>query len=281
MARIVLGHRDGPLAARQARTVLTDLSAEWPDVQIVLRTIASKGGSDALLDALAAGSIGMALTALDALAPVLPEGLSLAAVGRRLEPRSALVARGTGSLAALPEGATVGVRDARDLAFLGAALPHARGAVVEGTVDAELAGLVAGERDALLLPAALLIEFDRRGRIDALLDPEAFAPAPGQGAIGMVVRADDDAAAELAYTLQHRPSFDRARAERAFAAGLGDRPVGALASIDDEGDLTLFGAVAAGGATLQGTTNGDAKDAAEVGAELAKDMLEQLASLPA
>lgn len=281
MARIVLGHRDGPLAARQARTVLTDLSAEWPDVQIVLRTIASKAGPDPLLEALAAGNVAMALTALDALAPVLPEGLTLAAVGRRLEPRSALVARGTGSLPALPEGATVGVRDARDLAFLAGALPHARGAVVEGTVDAELARLVAGERDALLLPAALLIELDRRNRIDALLDPEAFAPAPGQGAVGIVVRADDDAAAELAYTLQHRPSFERARAERAFAAGVGDRPVGALASIDEEGDLTLFGAVAAGGTTLQATTTGDAKDAAEVGAELAKDMLEQLAALGA
>jgi hydroxymethylbilane synthase len=223
----------------------------------------------------------LALTALDALAPVLPEGLTLAAVGRRIEPRSALVARGTGSLPALPEGAAVGVRDARDLAFLAAALPHARGAVVEGTVDAELARLVAGERDALLLPAALLIALERRDRIDALLDPEAFAPAPGQGAVGIVVRSDDDAAAELAYTLQHRPSFERARAERAFAAGLGDRAVGALATLDDEGDLTLFGAVAAGGTTLQATTTGDAKDAGEVGAELAKDMLEQLAALGA
>lgn len=279
MARIVLGHRDGPLAARQARTVLTELSAEWPDVQIVLRTLPSKAGSDALLDALASGSIGLAVSALDALAPVLPEGLTLAAVGRRLEPRSALVARGTGSLAALPEGAAVGVRDARDLAFLAAALPPARGAVVDGTVDGELARLVAGERDALLLPAALLIALERRDRIDALLDPEAFAPAPGQGALGVVVRADDDAAAELAYTLQHRPSFERAQAERAFAAGLGDRPVGALASIDDDGELTLFGAVAAGGTTLQATTTGDAKDAVEIGAELAKDVLEQLAAL--
>jgi hydroxymethylbilane synthase len=279
MARIVLGHRDGPLASRQARTVLSDLSAEWPDVQIVLRTIPSKAGADPLLAALAAGSVGLALSALDALAPALPEGLTLAAVGRRLEPRSALVARGTGSLAALPEGAAVGVRDERDLAFLAAALPHARGAVAHGTVDAELAQLVAGDRDALLLPAALMIALERRDHIDALLDPEAFAPAPGQGAIGIVVRADDDAAAELAYTLQHRPSFDRARAERAFAAGLGDRPVGALASIDDEGELTLFGAVAVGGTTLQATTTGEAKDAAEIGGELAKDVLEQLAAL--
>ncbi|MDF1523944.1 MAG: hypothetical protein P1P87_14155, partial [Trueperaceae bacterium] len=139
--------------------------------------------------------------------------------------------------------------------------------------------LVAGERDALLLPAALLIALERRDRIDALLDVEVFTPAPGQGAFGLVARADDDAAAELAYTLQHRPSYERAQAERAFAAGLTERAVGALASIDDEGDLTLFGAVVADGTTLQASTSGDAKDAAEMGAELAKDVTEQLATL--
>lgn len=281
MARIVLGHRDGPLAVRQARTVLADLSAEWPDVQIVLRTFPTKAGADPLLTALAAGQIGLALTALDALAPALPEGLALAAVGRRVEPRTALVARGATSLADLPAGASVGVRDARDLAFLAAVLPHAQGVVIDGTIESELARLVAGDRDALLLPAALMIALERRERVDALLDPEVFAPAPGQGALGLVARAEDDAAFELAYTLQHRPSFDRARAERAFAAGLGDRPVGALASVDEEGELTLFGAVAAAGATLQATTTGEAKDAAEIGAELAKDVLEQLAALGA
>lgn len=281
MARIVLGHRDGPLATRQARTVLADLSAEWPDVQIVLRTFPTKAGEDALLTALAGGQIGLALTALDALAPALPEGLTLAAVGRRAEPRTALVARGAASLADLPPTASVGVRDARDLAFLAAALPQAHGSALEGTVESELARLVAGDRDALLLPAALMAALERRDRIDALLDPEVFAPAPGQGAIGLVARAEDDAAAELAYTLQHRPSFDRARAERAFAAGLGDRPVGALATVDAEGELTLFGAVVAHGAVVQATTTGDAKDAAEVGAELAKDVLEQLAALGA
>lgn len=279
MARIVLGHRDGALATRQARTVLADLTAEWPDVQIVLRVVPSKPDGDPLMDALANGGIAMALTALDQLAPALPGELALAAVGRRLEPRTALVARGRTRLDDLPSGASVGVRDARDLAFLAAALPHAQGSVVGGSVDVELARLVAGERDALLVPAALMIALERRDRIDALLDPEAFAPAPGQGAVGLAVRADDDAAAELAYTLQHRPSFDRTRAERAFAAGLAGFPVGALASVNEDGDLTLFGAVAVGGTTLQATSSGDAKDAADLGADLARDVQEQLKAL--
>lgn len=284
MARIVLGHRDGALATRQARTVLTELSAEWPDVQVVLRQVTARAAGDGLLDALAAGSVGMAVAAVDGLPAALPEGLTLAAVGRRLEPRVALVARGRLALTDLAAAARVRVYAERDLGFVRAALPGADAAVWRGTVDAALAGLVADEHDALLFPGALLIALDRRDRIDALLEPEAFPPAPGQGAMGIVVRAEDDAAAELAYTFQHRPSYDRVRAERAFAAGLAGLDVGALATLDDEGDLQLFGAVVAaggrgGGAVLHASTSGDAKDAEELGRELAKDVREQLAAL--
>ena len=77
----------------------------------------------------------------------------------------------------------------------------------------------------------------------------------------------------------HRPSFDRVRAERAFAAALPDRPVGALATVSDEGDLTLFGAVAHAGRVLQARTTGDAAEAASLGAELAQDVAAQLDAL--
>ena len=280
MARIVLGHRDGALATRQARTVLTELSAEWPDVQFVLRQVPGEAQQDALLAALADGTAAVAVAAVDTLPATLPEGLALAAVGRRLEPRVALVARGRLTLGDLAAAARVRVRAERDLGFVHAALPGADAAVWRGTVDEALAGLVADEHDALLFPGALLIALDRRDRIGALLEPEAFPPAPGQGAMGLLVRTEDDAAAELAYTLQHRPSFDRVRAERAFSAGLAGHTVGALATIDDDGDLHLFGAVVGqGGAVLQATTSGDPKDAEEVGSELAKDVLEQLAAI--
>jgi hydroxymethylbilane synthase len=280
MARIVLGHRDGALAIRQARNVLTELSAEWPDVQVALRNVpAASGGGDALLAALAAGRIGLALAAVDTLPDQLPAGVVLTAVGRRVEARTALVARGR-HFTDLPAAARVVVHGERDVAFVRAALPHAQAQVWRGTVDEALAGLVAGDHDALLVPAALLIALGLRDRIDALLDPEVFPPAAGQGAIALLIREGDDAAAELAYTLQHRPSFDRVRAERAFAAGLGPRSVGALASIDDDGDLTLFGAViAATGATLQASTSGEVREAEELGAELAKDVTAQLQAL--
>jgi hydroxymethylbilane synthase len=276
MARIVLGHRDGALATRQARTVLSELAAEWPDLQIVLRQVAAKGAGDPLLAALQAGSIGMALAAVDSLPATLPDDLNLAAVGRRLEPRMALVSRGRG-LPELAEG-RLRVATPRDLAFLRASLPGAEAALWTGTVDAALAALIAAEHDALILPGALLIALDHRDRIETLLEAEVFPPAPGQGAMGVLVRSDDDAAAELAYTLQHRPSFARVRAERAFAAGIPNYPVGALASVDDDGDLQLFGAlVTADGGLLHASSSGEAADAHEVGSELAGDVRARLA----
>ncbi len=281
MARIVLGHRDGALATRLARTVLSELSNEWPDLQLVPRTLASEptAADDPVLRALAGGQLGLAVVACETLPAPLPADLTLVAVSRRLEPRLALVTKQAKSLDALPDGATLGVGAERDIPFLASGFPGMRAERVGSDVDRALARLAVGELDALVLPASLLIMMERRDHIRALLEPEALPPAPGQGSLALVARADDDLAAEVAYTLQHRPSFDRVRAERAFAAGLPGRALGALASVDHDGELSLFGAVAVGTTTLQANVSGEAREAEELGSELAKDVALQLESL--
>lgn len=278
MARIVMGNRDGAVALRQARSVLSELSAEWPDVNIVQRTLRGGAPSD-LVKALEGEDIGIAVQPLDALTAPLPEGIALAAVARRLEPRCALIAKGARALADLAEGARIGVATSRDRAFLEALNPKLTAEEIDGSLDEDLARVVNGDLQALIAAAATLHVLEQRNRIDALLDPEHFAPAPGQGALGLLVREDDDLAFELAYTLQHRPSYDRVRAERAFAAGLEGRAVGALASVSDDGELTLFGAVVENGTTLQATVSGDASEAEQLGRELAQDVQEQVAAI--
>ena len=281
MARIVLGNREGSVAIRQGRAVLEQLTEEWPDLHLTLRTVANAGQhhAGALLDALTRGEIDVAVVQLDTLPTTLPEGVTLAAVLRRSEARSALVARGARALAALPEGARVVVGSERDAAFLRALHGRVADEVSPDPADVVLSRLSAGEIDAALLPAATLTTLDLRNRIDALLDPETFAPTPGQGAVGLAVRSDDDLAFETAYSLQHRPSYDRIRAERAFAAALEGQPVGALASVTDDGELTLFGAVVFDGSTLQATVTGEAREAEDLGRELANDVREQLAAI--
>jgi hydroxymethylbilane synthase len=281
MARIVLGHRDGALAIRQARTVLTDLTAEWPDLQLVPRTVAGEptDDDDPILRGLIGGQLGLAVVNCETLRAALPEELELVAVTRRLEPRLALVTKGAAHISALRNGARLGVGAERDRPFLASGFPGVEAERVGTDVDRALARLALGELDALVLPACVLIMMERRDHIGALLDPEALPPAPGQGSMALVARADDDLAAEVAYTLQHRPSFDRVRAERSFAAGLAGHAVGALASVSEEGELTLFGAVVVGDTTLQASVSGDAREAEELGTELAKDVAQQLEAI--
>lgn len=280
MARIVLGNREGLLAIRHGRTVLERLSDEWPDLHLTLRTVPGTAGQESgpLVKALEQGGIGIGVVQLDAITQPLPEDVRLAAVLRRAEPRSALAAKGRAKIESLPEAATVVVGSERDAAFMRAGRPSYRVLVDESSPEAVLARLGAGV-DAVVLSAAALTALDLRSAIDAVLDEATFTPAPGQGAVGLLVRRDDDLAFETAYSLQHRPSFDRVRAELAFAAALPGRHVGALASVTDDGELTLFGAVAQGATILQASLGGEAREAEVLARELAHDFEEQLKAL--
>lgn len=288
MPRIVIGNRGSVLALAQARSVLTELTSEWPDVNIVMKTVqargpreAAQGTGDELLDALQRGSINIAVQGLEDLPADLPEGLTLAAVTRRLEPRCTLITKGGKTLSGLRADARVGVRRPRDRAFLLANFKSFDVRLLSGDIDDDLASLAAGELDAIILPAAALIQLERRSSVDVILDPDVFAPAAGQGSLGLVVRGDDDLASDLAYSLQHRPSFDRALAERSFVGAFGgesDKALGALATVSSDGELNLFGALASldGAFVIQAEVSGDAAEARDLGRELAQDVREQL-----
>ncbi|HZX00029.1 MAG TPA: hypothetical protein VFF10_08195 [Trueperaceae bacterium] len=279
MARIVLGNREGTLAVRHGRGVMEALGEEWPDLHVTVRTLSGGEDAKAVLEALAASKIDVAVVQLDTLPPTLPEELTLATVRRRAEARSALVAKGVTTLPDLPEGTVVGVFSDRDAAFLAAAHGGVRSRLLTGTPELRLPLVTSGELGAIVMPAAALITLDLRNHLGALLDLEAFTPAPGQGGVGLVVRADDDLAIESVYPLQHRPSFDRARAERAFAAAAGELPVGAAATVTDDGELTLVGAVVKDQTSVQASVSGEAREAEELGRELAQDVLDRLSKL--
>lgn len=296
MPQIVLGSCGGTLALAQARSVLTELNETWPDVSVVQRTItgpAQPRGQEQslektaeLLTALAANRINIAVQRLDTLPLVLPDGLVLGAVSRRLEARTALIAADYASLQALPERARVGVVSRHEQAFVQALRPDLEAEVAVGTTEDLLARVLHGELAAALTGAADLIAGGWRERIRALLEPQLLPPLAGRGALGFVVREDDDLAGELAYTLQHRPSYDRASAERAFVGTLAgalkgaaaETALGAFATVSGDGELNLLGAAAGFGGELsiQAEVAGEASEAEELGRELAQDMLEQL-----
>lgn len=274
----MIGNLDSALALRHAREVLETLASEWPDIQIRPRTFAAGDDGPSLLEALSDGRIGLAILPGEQLPALLPPGVALAAVTRRLEARSALVARKADGLGDLAAAAAVGVLSERDGLLLRALLPGPDTPLLD-RLEQGLQQVKNGELDGLIVPANTLklLGFYERA---TPLDPRAFTPAAGQGAVAVLASEDDDMAAELAYSLQHRPSFDRVRAEHAFAAALGGHVSGALATVTDDGELTLFAsALSPAGGVVQATVSGEAVEAVDLGRELAEDVLEQFAKL--
>ena len=291
MRAVILGTRGSQLALAQTRWVVERLKEQWPETEFTVRTITTSGdrGADPrergifvkeIERALFEGEIDIAVHSLKDLPTKTPAGLKVASIPRRVDPRDALVGRNTNKrLDQLPKGARVGTSSVRRKAQLLAYRPDLEIVPLRGNVDTRLKLLGSGEFDAIVVAAAGLLRLDLRNRIDELLDPEIVLPAPGQGALALEVRLGDDLAEELAYSLNHRETQLRVTAERAFLARLGAgclAPAGALAYLE-EGELRLEGVVAApdGSELIRGEIAGPPEEAAELGEELAADILDQ------
>ena len=291
MRAVVIGTRGSQLALAQTRWVVERLKEQWPETEFTIRTITTSGdrGADPrergifvkeLESALAEGAVDIAVHSLKDLPTKTPAGLKVASIPRRVDPRDAFVGRNAvRRLADLPRGARVGTSSVRRKAQLLAHRPDLEVLPLRGNVDTRLKRLGAGDFDAIVIASAGLLRLDLRNRIDEFLDPEVMLPAPGQGALALEVRLGDDLAEELAYSLNHRETQARVTAERSFLARLGAgclAPVGALAYLE-EGELRLEGLVAApdGSEFIRGEIAGPPEEAAELGEELAADILEQ------
>lgn len=293
MRQIVVGTRGSALALAQTRWVVARLKEEWPETEFRIQTIQTRGDIETgvlkgnkgfftseLEQALLERRIDIAVHSLKDLPTEMPEGLDLASIPRRVDARDALIGRaGMKSLQDLPPGATVGTSSIRRKAFLRAYRPDLVVKDLRGNVDTRLGKLSSGEFDAIIVAAAGLIRMDLRNRIDDFLDIDVMLPAPGQGALGLQTRADDDLVIEVAYSISDTDTDDRVTAERSFLGGLGAgcmAPVGALATIKD-GLLKLEGWVGSpdGSTIIRGSIEGEAEEAEDLGLELASDMLNQ------
>lgn len=162
----------------------------------------------------------------------------------RADARDALVLAGPtpGSLDDLPAGTIVGTDSPRRTAFLLARRPDLRVRPLHGNVDTRLRRLDEGEVDAAILACAGLDRLGRGARIAERIDPEQMPPAPGQGAIALQIRRDDERMRDVAAAVDDRPTRIAVEAERALLrrAGGGCRsPIGAFAELAD-GHLRLL-----------------------------------------
>ncbi|MEN0128272.1 MAG: hydroxymethylbilane synthase [Brevundimonas sp.] len=255
-------------------------------------SLTSLGGTGvfvtALRDALLDGRCDVAVHSLKDLPTGDAAGLWLGAVPVREDPRDALCARDGLTLAELPAGARIGTGSPRRAAQLRAARPDLEVVDIRGNVDTRL-GRVAGsttgpgDLDAVVLAGAGLARLGRLDAVTELFDPAVMAPAPGQGALAVEVRAgepDDAPLAQALRALDHAPTRLAVIAERALLARLEAgcaAPIGALATVtEDEVRLDAVVVRTDGGAQIRlsaTAARSDAAAAAELGALLADELL--------
>jgi len=208
-----------------------DTIADVPLWQVEGKSFFTKELDDALLD----GRVDLAVHSLKDVATRLPEGLTLAAVPEREDPRDALVARqGIAALADLPRGAVVGTSSVRRRAFLRHARPDIEPAELRGNVPTRIRFLDEGRYDAVILAVAGLKRLGLAKRISAHLDTDAFPPAAAQGALGICARAGDAETLRWLTPLEAADARLATQGERAFLHRLEGGcqiPAGVLADV--------------------------------------------------
>ncbi|HEU4424485.1 MAG TPA: hydroxymethylbilane synthase [Pilimelia sp.] len=290
-----LGTRGSALALAQSQTVADALrAATGRDVELVEIVTAGDRSSapvqrlgvgvfvSALRDALTAKDIDFAVHSYKDLPTAPADGLRIAAVPPREDPRDALVSRDGVRLNQLPPGSVVGTGAVRRIAQLNALGLQLSARPIRGNVDTRLRKVYDGELDAVILAHAGIARLGRAAEITETLDPMLMLPAPAQGALAVECRADDGSLVGLLATLDHAPTRAAVTAERALLATLEagcSAPVAALAETaeGDQGEeIYLRGAVISpdGSYAVRLSRTGTPADAAEIGRALAADLLD-------
>lgn len=291
---LVIGSRGSKLALWQAEQARESLQRLNPGIEIKIEIIKTTGDvkSDPLSviggkgvftkeleEALLDGRIDIAVHSLKDLPTILPDGLAISAICQREDPRDALVLRaGTqGSLVDLPERAVVGTSSQRRLAQLKALRGDVEVKDLRGNVDTRIRKLDEGQYDALILATAGLVRLGLQDRISTRIPFDEMLPAVGQGAIGIEVHSDNEAAVDATSKLEHRSTRIACLAERAFLRGLGggcQLPIAAHAVLEED-LLVVDGLVAKpdGSEILRDRVSGPPAEAEPLGSALAEKLI--------
>ncbi len=292
-AVIRIATRKSPLALWQAEHVAQRLRAAFPGLSTELVTMVTRG--DKLLDSplskvggkglfvkeleqgLLDGAADIAVHSMKDVPVEFPEGLHLAAILEREDPRDALVSKRYPSFQALPPHAKIGTSSLRRQCQIRERLPGCEILSLRGNVNTRLAKLDAGEFDAIVLAAAGLKRLGFDGRITETLPVETSLPAMGQGAIGIECRAGDARVNAWVLSLHDAETALRVTAERAMNERLQGGcqvPIAGFAELAG-GRLRLRGLVGSpdGRQMVRGEIEGPSGQARELGIALAEELL--------
>lgn len=291
MTHIRLGTRASKLALYQSELVARLLREAAPGTEVELVEISTSGDRDqstplqegssagwfttAIQQALQRGEIDIAVHSYKDLPTKRPEGLTIAAVPTREDPRDALVSNGNKRLRNLPEGARVGTSSPRRTAQVLAVRPDLRVESIRGNVDTRIAKVRSGDYDAAVLAYAGLKRLEREDEIAQVFGIEEMLPAPAQGALAVECRSADAATLEKVKRIDDRSIRMLVSAERTFLATLEAGCSFPAASYAEHFGSTIkvHGLIANEGRIVRSKMGGPAETSAGLGRALAHELM--------
>ena len=293
--KIRIATRESLLALWQAEYVSTALQNAHPGLEVELIKMKSQG--DKILDVplakiggkglfvkeleegMLAGTADIAVHSMKDVPMNLPEGLHLAVICPREDPRDAFVSNNYKHFEDLPEGAIVGTSSMRRQCQILDKRPDLQITFLRGNVQTRLRKLDEGQYDAIILASAGLIRLGEAERITETIEIDTILPAVGQGAVGIECRIDDPEINLLLAPLNDAHTSARVTAERAMNRRLEGGcqvPIGGYAELD-HGVILLQGLVGSvdGKRIIRSHISGHPENSEELGIALAEDLLAQ------
>ncbi len=286
---LIIGTRSSKLALAQVEIVKQGLHRQFPDCQIIVKHITTKGdvildrplkaiGEKGLFiteieDALRQNQIDIAVHSAKDLSTEIPADMQIAAYLPREDARDAIIGM---PLSALPPGARVGTSSTRRLCQLRHMRPDLTLLDLRGNVDTRLRKLHEGQYDAIILAAAGLNRLGLSHEIAELINPSQMIPAVAQGAIAIETRFDDASTRAMVNTLHDTDTGIAVQSERAFLTTIGggcSLPAGAY-TICHESSCEISGMIGSlDGTLVADTCVGNINDSVALGSSLAASLL--------
>lgn len=251
--KLTIGTRGSQLALWQANRIRNLLAESDPELELDIKVIHTTG--DRILDvalskvgdkglftkelerALESGEVDLCVHSMKDMPTVLPDGLEIAAMPPRADPRDALVATHPCTFAELPAGARVATGSLRRTAQLRRLRPDVELCEIRGNVDTRVSKVRDGSFDAAVLASAGLERSGLSEFIVERFDTASMIPAVGQGAIGVEIRSDDQQVRSILELIASRETMRDVFAERVVLCALEGGcqvPMGVYARVDPE-----------------------------------------------
>jgi hydroxymethylbilane synthase len=293
--KLIFATRPSALARWQTQWVISDLQEKHPNLTCEEKVITTQG--DKILDKplpeiggkglftqeleseLLSGAVHCAVHSLKDLPVENPAGLTVGCIPARAEVRDALISANGYTLETLPPASVVGTSSLRRAAQLLSSRPDLSIKSLRGNVDTRLRKAQEGQYDAIILAGAGLTRLGLEEHVTQWLSLADMLPAPGQGALGIQCRADDQESLSLLSALEDASTRAAVTAERQFLLGLGGGcavPVAAFAAVGkQQSAISMTGLVASTDGEELIKVSGEGSDPQKLGRRLAREAIAQ------